>query len=48
MTLFDRSDEKNEILKNERGISFEEIIYYLTHDGLLETIEHSNQERYPG
>ena len=48
MTLFDWSDEKNEWLRQERGVTFEEIIYHLTHDGLLDTIEHPNQEQYPG
>jgi len=48
MTLFDWSDEKNEGLKRDRGVGFEEIVFYITHDGLLDTIEHPNQKRYPG
>ena len=40
--------EKNEWLKRERGIAFEDVIFHLTHDGLLDTIEHPNQKRYPG
>ena len=48
MSLFDWSDEKNEWLRNERGVSFEEVVYHLTHGGLLDTIEHPNQEQYPG
>jgi hypothetical protein len=31
-----------------RGITFEEVVYYLTHNGLLDTIEHPNQKKYPG
>jgi uncharacterized DUF497 family protein len=47
--LFDWSDEKIEWLRNERrGVSFEEVVYHLTHGGLLDTIEHPNQEQYPG
>lgn len=48
MKLFDWSDEKNQALKKERGITFEEIIYHLTHDDLIDTIEHPNKEKYPG
>jgi uncharacterized DUF497 family protein len=48
MQLFDWSDEKNEWLRQKRGITFEEIVFHLTHDGLLDTIEHPNQEQYAG
>ena len=47
MTLLDWNDKKNEWLKRERGITFEDVIFHLTHDGLLDTIEHPNQEQYP-
>jgi uncharacterized DUF497 family protein len=48
MKLFDWNDEKNELLKKERGVSFEEIVYHITHGGLLNTIEHPNQKKYSG
>jgi len=48
MTLLDWSDEKNEWLRRERGITFEDAVYHLTHEGLLDIIEHPNQEHYPG
>lgn len=48
MKLFDWNDEKNEWLKRERGVAFEDVIFHLTHDGLLDTIEHPDQEQYPG
>jgi uncharacterized DUF497 family protein len=48
MKLIDWNDEKNESLKNDRGMSFEEIVFHITHDGLLDTIEHPNQKTYPG
>jgi len=48
MSLFDWNDEKNEGLRLERGITFEDVVFHLTHDGLLDTIEHPNQKRYPG
>jgi len=48
MKLFDWNDEKNQWLKNERGITFEEIVFFITHNGLLNIIEHPNQKKYPG
>ena len=48
MALFDWNDEKNEWLNQVRGITFEDVVYHLTHDGLLDTIEHPNQDQYPG
>ncbi len=48
MSLFDWNDEKNEWLRLERGITFEDVVFHLTHDGLLDTIEHPNQKQYPG
>ena len=46
MKLFDWNDEKNEWLKNERSVTFEEIVYHITHGGLLDTIEHPNSKTY--
>jgi len=48
MKPYDWSDEKNENLRRERGVSFEDIIFYLARGGLLDTIEHPNQRQYPG
>ena len=39
--------EKNEILKRERDISFEDIILALESGNLLDDVEHPNQEKYP-
>ena len=38
--------EKNAALKEQRGISFEEIIYYISNGYLLDTIQHPNKEKY--
>lgn len=46
--MYDWSIEKNKWLQNERGITFEDVVYHLTHGGLLDTIEHCNQKQYPG
>ena len=42
------NNDKNEKLKHERGISFEDFIYYIEHEGLIAILSHANQKRYPG
>jgi hypothetical protein len=44
--IFDFSVEKNLKLKQERGISFEEIISLMYNGNLLDVIEHPNKEKY--
>lgn len=39
--------EKNKKLKEERGISFEEIILLMEQGFLVGVLEHSNKEKYP-
>ena len=48
MKPYNWSDEKNEWLKKERNLTFEEIIFHLSHGGLLDTITHPNQRQYVG
>ncbi len=48
MTIFAWNPEKNEQLKVERGISFEEIVFHIEAGDVLLIEEHPNQERYPG
>jgi len=45
---FDWNDEKNEQLKNDRGVSFEEIVFHLSQGDLLDIVQHPNQKKYPG
>ena len=39
--------EKNEILKSQRDISFEDVILALENGDLLDDITHPNKEKYP-
>ena len=48
MKSFDWNDEKNEQLKNDRGVSFEEIVFHISQGDLLDIIQHPNQKKYPG
>ncbi len=38
---------KNQQLISERGISFEDIVFYLQQGALLDDIEHHNSGKYP-
>jgi len=47
MKPFRWSPEKNELLKQERGVSFEEITVAVEAGGLLEIVPHQNPTKYP-
>lgn len=47
MKPFRWNHDKNEALKVERNISFEEIILAVEADGLLDILQHPNAEKYP-
>ena len=40
--------EKNALLKTERGISFEDVVFHIMAGDILDTVDHPNHERYPG
>jgi hypothetical protein len=45
--IFRWNHEKNEQLKIEREISFEEIVLAIEGDGLLDILQHPNETKYP-
>ena len=47
MKLFEWDDNKNERLKLDRGISFEEVVFYIANDFVLDIVPHPNQRKYP-
>ena len=47
MKLFEWDDEKNEKLKKDRGISFEEIVFYIANGFMLDIVPHPQQNKYP-
>jgi len=47
MKDFDWNPGKNEQLMEERGVSFEEVVFFLMNDGLLDDIQHPNAAKYP-
>ena len=47
MKSFDWSDEKNELLKRTRGISFEEVATAIEEGSIVDNIEHPDLRRHP-
>ena len=47
MKYFDWDKDKNEKLKAERGICFEDIQIAIEEERILDEFEHPNKERYP-
>ena len=45
--LYDFSNEKNQRLIQERGISFEEVIVAIEDGAVLDVLPHPNQAKYP-
>lgn len=47
MKYFDWDNQKNEGLKTERDISFEEVLISIEKGNILDILEHPNKNRYP-
>ena len=48
MKYFSWNNEKNKKLKEERNISFEEVLFYIENGQLMDIIEHPNPSNYSG
>ena len=48
MKVFQWDNEKNEWLKKNRGVCFEEVVILMDREDLLEIVDHPNQGKYPG
>ncbi len=46
MKVFAWDEEKNNLLKLERGITFEEVVYHINNGDLLATLDHPNRAKY--
>ena len=46
MKIYNWNAEKNELLIVDRGISFEEVVFYIENGGLLDEIVHPNSRDY--
>jgi len=48
MKPFAWNPDKNALLTQERGISFEDVVFHIMAGDILDTVDHPNQEKYPG
>ncbi len=48
MKYFEWDNDKNAKLKDERGISFEEVVFHMERGDILDILEHPNQGKYGG
>jgi len=47
MKYFDWNDDKNELLKKERDVSFEQVELAIAAGDLIDRVRHPNQSKYP-
>jgi len=47
MKTFDWNADKNRLLIEERGVSFEDVLYCIQNGYLVDELEHRNREKYP-
>ncbi len=48
MKYFSWNNEKNRLLKSERNISFEDVVFHIEKQHVLDIVQHPNQEQYRG
>jgi len=44
---FDWDDEKNALLEQRRGVSFEDVVFHIENGDILDIVRHPNESRYP-
>jgi len=47
MKIHEWDPAKNETLRKERGICFEDIVFYIDRDDIVDIIPNPNQKKYP-
>ncbi|MBN2372469.1 toxin [bacterium] len=47
MKYYDWNDDKNELLKKLRGVSFEQVVLAIVSGDMIDRIMHPNPEKYP-
>jgi len=47
MKYYDWNDEKNELLKKLRGVSFEQVVLAIVSGDLIDRVKNPNPEKYP-
>ncbi len=47
MKYYDWNDDKNELLKKLRGVSFEQVVLAIISGDLIDRVKYPNPEKYP-
>jgi hypothetical protein len=47
MKYYDWNDDKNELLKKLRGVSFEQVVLAIVSGDLIDRVKHPNPDKYP-
>jgi uncharacterized DUF497 family protein len=47
MAYYKWNHEKNEKLKSERGVGFEQVVLHIERGDLIDVVKHPNQSKYP-
>ena len=45
--MYKWNEDKNSILKSQRGFSFDDVLHKMKEDGVLDNYKHPNVEKYP-
>ncbi|MDD3534372.1 MAG: toxin [Smithella sp.] len=48
MKSINRNTEKNLVLKESRGVCFEDVVFFIERGDILDDYLHPNQQEYPG
>jgi hypothetical protein len=48
MAVYDWGNDKNALLKRERGVTFEQVVVHIESGDILDIVAHPNPARYPG
>ena len=48
MKRFNWNPDKNQRLIRDRGVSFEDVVFFILHGDILDNVKHPNPEKYPG
>jgi len=47
MKYYDWNDDKNDLLRKSRGVSFERVVLAIVSGDLVDRVRHPNPEKYP-
>ena len=48
MKRFNWNPDKNQQLIRDRGVSFEDVVFFILQGDILDNVKHPNPEKYPG